>query len=171
MGHAQSPQQNLSGTSAIEKIKALSEAARTCFFSTNIKSDTRSRPMTLQNVDHSGNLWFLSDITSDKDQEIQTDNEVQLYFMNNSDYEYIFIKGHAFISQDKALIEEHWSAFANAWFDGKDDPRISVIKVTPSSGYYYETKENKLVAMSKMMFAAITGSSIEDGGIEGNLNL
>lgn len=171
MANAQSPTENLNGNTAIEKIKSLAEAAGTCFFSTHIKSDTKSRPMALQGVDENGDLWFLSDVTSEKNKEIASDPEVQLYFMNNSKYEYVFIKGKASITQDKGLIEKYWSNFANAWFDGKDDPKVSLIKVTPSDGYYYETKENKIVAMSKMIFAAVTGSSIEDGGVEGKLSL
>lgn len=171
MGNAQSPQENLNGATAIEKIKSIAETAGTCFFSTDVNGDTTSRPMALQEVDESGNLWFLSDVNSLKNQQIQADSKVELYFMNNSKYEYVFIKGSATISQDRALIEKYWTNFANAWFEGKDDPNVSVIKVAPNDGYYYETKENKLVAMSKMLFAAVTGSSIEDGGVEGQLNL
>lgn len=171
MANAQSPTENLNGNSAIIKIKSLAEAARNCFFSTNVKTNTISRPMALQGVDEEGNLWFLSDVTSEKNQEIEADNEVELYFMNNAKYEYVFLKGNASITQDKILIEKYWSSFANAWFDGKDDPKVSLIKVAPYDGYYYETKENKIVAMSKMIFAAVTGSSIEDGGVEGKLNL
>lgn len=171
MSNAISPHENLSGSAAIEKIKIITEGAGTCFFSTRVNADTKTRPMALQDVDAEGNLWFLSDVNSDKNHEITSDSEVELYFMNNSKYEYMFIKGKATISQDKALVEKYWTNFANAWFDGKDDPSISVIKVVPNDGYYYQTKENKLIAMSKMIFAAITGKSIEDGGIEGKLEV
>lgn len=169
MSNAISPHENLSGSAAIEKIKHLAESAGTCFFSTHVNGDTKSRPMALQEADSEGNLWFLSDIHSDKNHEISSDSDVELYFMNHSRYEYMLIKGKATVSQDKALIEKYWTSFANAWFDGKDDPAISVIKVAPNDGYYYETKENKLIAMSKMVFAAITGKSVEDGGLEGKL--
>ena len=171
MSNAQSPIEDLNGSSAIEKIKSIAESAGTCFFSTCIKKDTQSRPMALQGVDEEGYLWFLSSIDSSKNKEIKEDDEVQLYFMNNSKYEYVFIKGKASITQDRDLIEKYWTNFANAWFDGKDDPKVSLIKVKPSDGYYYETKENKLVAMSKMIFSAITGSSTEDGGVEGQLKV
>lgn len=172
MGQAQSPKQDLSGNEAIAKIKELAESARTCFFTTkSADGESHSRPMSLQEVDENGVLWFLSAIDSLKDQEIKNDDYVELYFMNNSSYEYTFIKGHAQVSQDKELIEKYWNSFANAWFDGKDDPQISVIGVKATDGYYYETKENKLVAMSKMLFAAVTGSKNEDGGIEGELKI
>lgn len=172
MGQAQSPTKDLSGNEAIAKIKDLAESARTCFFTTkSAEGESHSRPMALQEVDESGTLWFLSAIGSLKDREIKTDDYVELYFMNNSSYEYVFIKGHANVSQDKTLIEKYWNSFANAWFDGKDDPRISVIGVKATDGYYYETKDNKPIAMAKMLFAAVTGSKNEDGGIEGELKI
>ncbi|WP_322970036.1 pyridoxamine 5'-phosphate oxidase family protein [Faecalibacter sp. LW9] len=171
MGKSISPTEDLAGNSAIEKIKSIAENAGTCFFSTNVKAETNSRPMALQEVDENGNLWFLSDVTSDKNKDIEKDPEVELYFINNSKYEYVFIKGIASITQDKALIDKYWTNFANAWFDGKDDPNVSLIKVAATDGYYYETKENKLVAMTKMLFAAATGAKMEDGGVEGSLDV
>lgn len=171
MGNAQSPHQDLSGNAAIEKIKNLAEAARTCFFTTNIGPDQHSRPMALQEVDENGILWFISSKDSMKNEEIKEDDEVHLFFINNSAYEYIFVKGHATISQDKTLIDKYWNAFANAWFDGKDDPSITVIGVKAKYGYYYETKDNKLFAMAKMAFAAVTGAKNEDGGVEGELKV
>jgi len=171
MGKSISPTEDLAGNSAIEKIKSIAENAGTCFFSTNVKAETNSRPMALQEVDENGNLWFLSDVTSDKNKDIEKDPEVELYFINNSKYEYVFIKGKASITQDKALIDKYWTNFANAWFDGKDDPNVSLIKVAATDGYYYETKENKLVAMTKMLFSAATGAKMEDGGVEGSLDV
>lgn len=171
MGQAQSPHQNLSGNAAIDKIKNLAEEARTCFFTTNIGLDALSIPMTLQEVDESGVLWFISSSESEHNKNIMQDRRVQLYFMNSSSYEYVFLNGDAMISKDKALIDKYWSSFANAWFDGKDDPRVTVIGVKATTGSYYETKDNKVFAMAKMAFAAITGSKNDDGGREGELKV
>lgn len=171
MKDTQSPVQDLAGASALEKIKKLAESARNCFFVTKVGSNSDSRPMALQGVDDEGILWFLSAKDSLKNKEVSEDPEVHLYFMNNSAYEYITVKGEAFITQDKEKIEQYWTNFANAWFDGKDDPNVTLIGVKAKEGYYYETKENKVFAMAKMLFAAATGSKTEDGGIEGELKL
>ena len=171
MGHAQSPHQNLAGNEAIKKIKELAEEAKTCFFTTKIGNNAHSVPMTLQEVDENGTLWFISSSESEHNSNIMEDSNVQLHFMNNSSYEYVFVKGTATISKDKALIDQYWSDFANAWFDGKDDPKVTVIGVSAQDGYYYETKDNKVFAMAKMVFAAVTGSKNEDGGIEGELTV
>ena len=79
MANAQSPHEDLSGNTAIEKIKEIAESAGTCFFSTNVNNETKSRPMALQEVDEQGNLWFLSDVNSDKNQDIKNDSHVELY--------------------------------------------------------------------------------------------
>lgn len=171
MGQAQSPQKDLGGQEAIDKIKKLTEKAGICFFTTRVGHDAHSVPMSLQEVDEAGTLWFISAIDSTHNQNIAEDPIVQLYFQNDSSYEYVFIKGKAIISKDQTLIDKYYSNFADAWFDGKDDPRITVIGVTPQDGYYYETKDNKVFAMAKMVFAAVTGAKNEDGGIEGGLKL
>lgn len=171
MSNATSPIQNLTGNEASKKLKDIAENVGTCFFTTKVGEHANSRPMAIQKVESDGSLWFISAVDSHKNKEILEDEKVHLYFMNNSRYEYVFIKGNATISQDKALIEKYWSAFANAWFDGKDDPRVSVIKIVPYDGYYYETKDNKIFALLKMSFNAITGVKTEDGGVEGSLKV
>ena len=30
--------------------------------------------------------------------------------------------------------------FANAWFDGKDDPNVSILRIAPEDVYYWDTK-------------------------------
>ena len=171
MGQAQSPQQDLSGQQAIETIKKLTEKAGVCFFVTDIGKNPRSIPMALQEVDENGTLWFISSEESTHNKNLSNDPSVQLYFLNNSSYEYVFLQGTAVISKDRALIDKYYTHFADAWFDGKDDPRITLIAVKPDDGYYYETKDNKIFAMAKMLFAAATGAKMEDGGVEGGLNV
>lgn len=128
--------------------------------------------MTIQECDKDGNLWFLSSADSNKNIEIGEDNRVQLYFMNNGSSEYLHVLGKAFIYQDRATIEEQWSPLANAWFDGKDDPNVSVIRVTPEETYYWDTKAGKFVSMMSFLAAAVTGKETDNSdGVEGNLKV
>lgn len=131
-----------------------------------------SRPMTLQETDDSGNLWFISSDASNKNFEIKEDNRVQLYFMNNSDSEYLSVFGEAFVYKDKTTIEEKWSPLANAWFDGKEDPNVSIIRVEPKNTYYWDTKAGKLVSLMNFVAAAISGNKTDNSdGVEGTANL
>lgn len=172
MSNAQSPHENLYNDEARAKLKEIAEAAGNCFFTTKIKSDQpHTRPMALQEVCDEGNLWFISSSESLKNDEIETDPAVQLYFLKNSKYEFLYVQGKASIHKDKELIEKFWNKLANAWFDGKDDPRVTIIKVEPKDTYYYESTDNKLVSVAKMLVLAATGTKMDDGGVEGKLNV
>ena len=163
--------QNLSGARAIEKMAELIKEAQTCFFCTNLKSgDVDARPMNVLQVDERGNLWFLSACDSHKNAELRTDSSVRLFFQGSPHSEFLHLEGIATVSRDQAKIDELWKFVLKTWFtEGKDDPRITVIKVAPSHGYYWDNKHGNAVAGIKMMIGAATGMTLDDS-IEGNLN-
>lgn len=165
--------ENLDQKKAQEKLKEIAEKARVCMFCSELnKIPQNSRPMSLQECDEDGNLWFLSNATSNKNFEIQEDNRVNLYFMNNGDYEYLSIFGKAYVYKNKETIEEQWSAMANAWFDGKEDPEVTVIRVSPEETYYWDTKAGKFVSMLHFISTAITGQKSDGSdGVEGKLTV
>lgn len=165
--------QDLTSQEAIEKIKELSEKARICMFCTELdRLPVNSRPMGLQETDENGNLWFISSETSNKNFEIKEDKRVQLYFMNNSNSEYLSVFGDAFIYIDRSTIEDKWSPMANAWFDGKEDPNVSIIRVEPKETYYWDTKAGKLVSLLTFATAAITGNKTDNSdGVEGTAKI
>lgn len=166
--------ENLHSQEAVKKLKELSESARTCMFCTELSTlPNNARPMSLQECDQEGNLWFISSRDSNKNFEIKDDNRVQLYFMNNGSSEYLSIFGKAYIYTDKNTIEDKWSSFANAWFEeGKDDPKVTIIRVTPDETYYWDTKAGKFVSMVTFIASAITGIKTDNSdGVEGNLTV
>ena len=168
----QQPHKDLNSSEAIKKMQDLAKASNACMFHTSVKSgELHVRPMATQDVDDAGTFWFISSTESNKNREIQADPAVIITYQNNSKYEYLAIHGTAQIHKDKALIEKYWTDFAKAWFEGKDDPRVSIISVKPNDGYYWDTKDGKLVSMLKAVFSAVTGSKNDDGGIEGNLEI
>jgi general stress protein 26 len=68
--------------------------------------------------------------------------------------------------------KELWSVFAKAWVpDGVENPDLRVLKVTPTDGYYWDTKQGKVVAAVKIAFALVTGNVGKDGGVEGPLKV
>ena len=169
----QQPEKNhedLKGQEATKKIKDLVDSAKTCFFCTSKTGEAfATRPMAVQKVDDDGNLWFLSATDSHKNEELQTDSKVQLLFQGSSYDDFLNIEGKATVSKDKAKIKELWEPILKTWFtEGIDDPRISVIKVEPTGGYYWDTKHGKMIEMLKMAAALVTGTSMDDG-IEGML--
>jgi len=125
--------------------------------------------MSVQQVDDQGNLWFLSAADSHKNAEIERDPTVHLFFQGSKHSDFLTLSGRASISRDRAKIEELWEPMVKTWFtEGKDDPRITVIKVTPNEGYYWDTKHGMAVAGVKMLVSAAIGRTLDDS-IEGKL--
>lgn len=164
---------NLRGHDAIKKIKDVVNEAESCFFCTAVAvgDSSGARPMAVRKVDDDGNLWFLSPVDSHKNDELKLDSRVRLYFQASSHSYFLELNGHATISQDKTKIEELWEPILKTWFtEGKDDPRISVIKVTPGDGYYWNTKHGNIVAGVKMLIGAAVGKTLDDA-VEGSIDV
>ncbi|MBL0742656.1 pyridoxamine 5'-phosphate oxidase family protein [Chryseolinea lacunae] len=163
---------NLTHEEAIDKFKELVKHESTCLFTTQLTQlPLTTRPMGIQKVCDQGNFWFLSASDSDKNQEIADDPRVQLFISNTSNYEFLSIYGHATITRDPQKIDELWTDIAKAWFhEGKDDPRVTVIKVTPEQGFYWDTKDGKLVSTIKILASAVSGKTFQEG-VEGTITV
>ena len=161
---------DLQDSSAVQKIKDLAENIKTCMFCTYNGDKLNSRPMSAQKIDDEGNLWFLSDKTSEKNLEIEANSKVELFFSEPHD-QFLTLHGHASILYDREIIKELFTPIVKVWMpEGEDDPNLSVIKVVPDEGYYWNNKNGRVAAIAKMTVAFITGKTMDDG-IEGNLNL
>lgn len=163
---------NLSGPEALKKIKELAERADICLFTTSLsKLPLTARPMSTQGVDENGTVWFFSEKNSDKNREIESDNRVQLFYSNMSNQEFLSLYGTANILQDSEKAKELWSAHAKTWFnEGPEDPSLTLIEFTPHEGYYWDTKDGKIISLAKMAIGAITGKEI-DGSRQGKVQV
>lgn len=157
---------------AIGKLKDLAKSATICFFTTKLTQlPLATRPMGAQQVDDEGNIWFFSGRDSHKNDEIDKDNRVQLFFANKSSSEYLSIYGEASEIQDKEKAKELWTPLAKTWFtEGVDDPNLTLLMVKPLDAYYWDTKDGKAVSLIKIAVGAVTGKTM-DGGIEGKLEI
>jgi general stress protein 26 len=158
---------DLSGPEAVKRLQKMAEDADTCFFTTDGGRSTR--PMGVRKVDDAGNLWFLSADDSHKNAEVQADPHVALYLQTDKHSGFLRVEGRATISRDAGRIKDLWNPLLRTWFTGgEDDPRITVIQVTPASGYYWDNKHGDAVAAAKVAVGAVIGKTLDDS-IEGTL--
>ncbi len=163
---------NLQSKEAIEKLQEIVNEVNTCMFCTySGKNELQSRPMASLKTDDQGNIWFMSDKTSKKNSEILGNGRVDLLYSHPSKDSFLSVRGAAEITQDKKMIDELWTPIAKVWFtEGKDDPRICVIKVIPDEAYYWDTKHGRMVEMFKLLTALVTGKTMDDG-VEGTIKI
>lgn len=169
------PRRDLSGPDAVAKIQEIVAAAENCFFCTNSARIDRdgeppaARPMNVRKVDDAGSLWFLSASDSHKNQQLARDPRVTLFFHGSTHADFLQLHGTARISTDRQQIEALWNPVLKTWFtEGVNDPRITVIQVAPTSGYYWDTKHGRVVAGIKMLIGAALGKTLDDS-VEGTV--
>lgn len=170
------PEENhrdLGGAEAVAEIREIVGRAQTCFFRTArpVEGSRGVRPMNVRQVDDRGRLWFLGASDTHVVAEIGADADVELSFQGSPNSDFLHLTGRASLSRDPAKIKELWEPILRTWFtEGEDDPRIVVIEVTPSDGYYWDTKHGGLVAGIKMLAGAALGKTLDDS-IEGRLTV
>jgi general stress protein 26 len=96
------------------------------------------RPMAVAQVDRDAELFFATGLTTPKVDEIAKNNQVAVTFQSGSEFAAIY--GTARVSKDRALIDELWSEAWKVWFpQGKDDPNLCLLCVTPSNAEYWDS--------------------------------
>ncbi len=149
----------------LEKLVDLIKNIKTAMFTTaEVDGTLRSRPMRTQQAKPDGILWFFNAADSAKTHEIQQDRHVNVSFMDDASNTYVSVSGKARNVKDKAKIDELWHEPLKAWFpEGKDDPNISLIKVTIDQAEYWDSPSSTLVHLYGMVKATLTGEPAHPG--------
>lgn len=162
---------HLSNQEAIEKIRELAEG-KMCLFCTRENGRLESRPMSAAQVDETGDIWFFSPKSSDKNRQIQADPEAYLMFMEPEKQHYLSLTTQVESVQDQQKVDELWNGFMKAWFPGgKEDPEVSLLRASVVSGHYWDEKDGHLIGMLKAGLKALTGGQTDDGALEGDIQV
>ena len=162
---------NLSNTNAIEKLKEMATSIDFALMATKLDYlPLHSIPMSTKKVDSEGNIWFLSGKDSKHNSNINKDAKVQLFYSKTMAMEFLTVYGKAEIVEDQIIIDDLYQSSDDNWFNGKTDPNISAIKVTPKDAHYWDTKDNMFVSLFKMGVGTLTGEK-KDLSEQGDLKV
>jgi general stress protein 26 len=137
-----------------EKIHGIRTATLT---TTDPKGNFVSRPLATQENDFDGTIWFMTSKNSEKVSQIQKDNRVNVTYTSGDHITFVSVSGTAECLRDETKIKEFWNDFYKAWFEGPEDPNITLIKVSATRAEYWDTHGGKIVALANIAKAALTG--------------
>jgi general stress protein 26 len=126
-----------------------------------------SRPMATQERVSGVDLWFVTDISSHKLDELQSDPHVNLAYYNMKSREWVSVAGTALVSQDRNMIRELYKPDWKAWFGdnggaedgGPDDPRLALVLVEAHSVEYLTIDKPRPVVLFEVAKGILTGSA------------
>lgn len=123
-----------------------------------------SRPMATQAHSPGADLWFVTDITTHKLDELRFDPHVNVAYYHERTREWVSVSGTARLVRDVAKIEELYRPDWRAWFPGaganagtSEDPRIGLIAVTAESVIYMKNDKPAPLILFEVVKGMITG--------------
>ncbi|SHI46562.1 pyridoxamine 5'-phosphate oxidase family protein [Pseudozobellia thermophila] len=155
----------------LRKLRELLNDNKVLLMATNLKKIPFSVcPMSLQEMDVQGDLWFFAHRNSDHFKDIEKDNRVQLLLANEKGQQYLSMYGNATHIVDREKKQALWSPMLGAWFDGIDDPNSVLLNVNLESAYYWDMIENKWAALHRLQ-GSLAGQEGPELGEKGHIDL
>ncbi len=121
-----------------------------------------SRPMTLQEVEFDGDLWFFAERGSHPVQHVLAAPQVNVGVGSGGTW--VSLTGHASVVDDVAKKKELWNSGVEAWFpQGPEDASVVLLRVEGDSAEYWDSPGGRLATAFSFVKAKATGERIEGG--------
>jgi general stress protein 26 len=117
-----------------------------------------TRPVQTLQADTDGVLWFFTDWSSAKADELRNDVRVSLGYADPAKNVYVALCGSGRLLRDVQRAKQLWSTEQRAFYpDGPEDARLAVLRVTMQRAEYWIAPglTSHLIAAAK---AAVTGT-------------
>jgi len=141
----------------IARVWDIIETVGVCMLTTHSAAGLRARPVEPRPDRAAGLIWFVTDLRSGKEHEIETEHDVCLVFIDAKAKAYLSITARAEVRRDHAKAAEIWKKTDNIWWSGPDDPNVCVLRVTPITAELWDGPASKAVAAYELAKARLTG--------------
>lgn len=130
--------------------KAL-KSDRTLMLGVDGVEDGHSRPMTALTEGESGPIWFLAGKPNAVVDHVAQSRRAIAAFSSKGHDLFASVHGNLSVDNDRAVIDRLWSPLVAAWFDGKDDPNLVLLRFDPEHAEIW-LNESDLLAGVKVLF-------------------
>jgi general stress protein 26 len=142
----------------LDRVWDIIEQVGVCMLTTRFAGGLRARPLQVRPEREAGLIWFVTDLHSGKEEEIETEHEVGLVFIDAKEKAYLSITARAEVLRDHAKAAEIWKETDNVWWKGPDDPNVCVLRVTPATAELWDGPASHAVAAYEFAKARLTGT-------------
>jgi general stress protein 26 len=141
----------------LSRVWDIIEKVGVCMLTTHSAEGLRARPVEARPDRTDGLIWFVTDVRSGKEHEIEAEHDVGLVFIDPKAKAYLSITARAQVLRDHAKAAEIWKKTDDLWWDGPDDPNVCVLRVTPVTAELWDGPASKTVAVYEIAKARLTG--------------
>jgi general stress protein 26 len=141
----------------IDRVWDIIERVGVCMLTTRSPHGLRARPLEARPDRAAGLIWFVTDLRSGKEHEIEAERAVGLVFIDAGAKAYLSITARAEVLCDHKQAAAIWKSTDNVWWRGPEDPNVCVLKVTPLAAELWDGPSSKAVAVFEFVKARLTG--------------
>jgi general stress protein 26 len=134
-----------------EKLWNALASDRTVMLGLDGVEDGHSRPMTAMVEGHQGPIWFFAGKPNAVVDNLSSSHRAIAAFSAKGHELFASIHGNLSVDQDRDVIDRLWNPFIAAWFDGKDDPKLVLLRFDPEHAEVW-LNESSMLAGMKMLF-------------------
>ena len=146
------------GSTSADRVWEIIETVGIAMLTTSFPGGLRARPVEARPERDAGLIWFVTDLRSGKEHEIEAEHDVGLVFIDAKAKAYLSITARAEVRQDHAKAAEIWKRTDNMWWSGPDDPNVRVLRVQPLIAELWDGPASAAVAAFEFAKARITGA-------------
>lgn len=115
--------------------------------------DGHTRPMTAQFEHERGPIWFFTSTDNAMVGQLDQAAGAHASFVAKDHELFATLGGRLVLDNDRAVIERLWNPFVAAWYDGKDDPKLALLRFDAERAEIWENASS-LVAGLKLLLGA-----------------
>lgn len=113
------------------------------------------RPMTAIAEDDRAPLWFFTSSDTDLGKALDASAGIPgtASFAAKGHDVFATVTGPLVADNDRAVIDRLWNPFIAAWFEGKDDPKLRLLRMDAAEAHVW-LNENSLLAGVKLLLGS-----------------
>lgn len=154
--------------SDIKKLSQLIQGIKVAMLTTiDENGKIHSRPMMTQQIEPDGQLWFFTDVSTHKVQEVDKNHQVQINYASGEKNRFVSITGNCQLVRDREKAKAMWRPIYKAWFpNGLEDPNLALLRVQIEQAEYWDSPSSYFVQMIGFAKAILTRKPYEGEGSE-----
>jgi general stress protein 26 len=141
----------------IDRVWDIIEKVGVGMLTTRFDGGLRARPLEARPEREAGLIWFVTDLRSGKEHEIEVEHDVGLVFIDHKEKAYLSLTARAEVRRDHAKAREIWKKTDSVWWKGANDPNVCVLRVQPLTAELWDGPASKAVAAFEFAKARLTG--------------
>ncbi len=137
-----------------EKFWKALEGDRTMLLGLDGQEDGHARPMTALSEERRSPIWFFTSTDNALVKQLGTGSGRAIAGFASKGHDlFASIRGALRVDTDRTVIERLWNPFIAAWFEGKEDPKIRLLRLDAEDAEVWMDASSMLAGV-KMLLGA-----------------